>query len=46
MTPTKKTIEIRSQDTQKKVLEGKGRKGKLHDFSMCDRKSNPMELGQ
>ena len=45
MTPTRKTIAIKSQDTQKKVLEGKGRKGKFHDCSMCNKKPKPMALG-
>ena len=46
MTPTRNIVEIKFQDTQKKVLEGKGRKGKFHDFSMCNRKTKPLALGQ
>ena len=46
MTPRRKTIAIISMKTQnKEVLEGKGRKGKFHDFSMCNKKPKPMALG-
>ena len=46
MTPTRKLLQLSLKTQKKEVLEGKGRKGKFHDFYMCDRKPQPVVLGQ
>ena len=36
MTPTRNTVANKFQDKKNKLLEGKGRKGEIHDFPMCN----------